>query len=264
MAGTDSSQPISFAPTPAIILCEPQLGENIGAAARAMANFGLWDLRLVRPRDGWPNEKAIANASKADHVIERVRIFETLEEAIADLTLVHATTARSRDMRKPVLGPEKAGRAQVAHIKSGQKVGILFGREKWGLLNPEIALSDAIVTLPVEPAFASLNIAQAVLLIAYEWRRQSGQTEVLPFEDSIGEPAPKGEMVGLFEHLEATLDRSGFFTTPDKRPAMVNNLRTMLSRGQFTSQEVRTFRGIVSSIDRVHERQRTNRDKPAK
>jgi tRNA/rRNA methyltransferase len=264
MAGTDSSREIQFRPTPAIILCEPQLGENIGAAARAMANFGLWDLRLVNPRDGWPNEKAVASASKADHVIERVRVFATVEEAVADLSLIHATTARSRDMRKPVLGPEEACRDLTAHIGHGQNAGILFGREKWGLLNPEVALSDAIVTLPVEPAFASLNIAQAVLILSYEWRRQSGLAETLPFEESIGEAAPKAEMIGMFEHLETTLDTTGFFTTPDKRPAMINNLRTMLSRGRFTSQEVRTFRGIISAIDRKHERPNPNRGKPRK
>lgn len=263
MAGTDSSKSIALRPSPAVILCEPQLGENIGAAARAMANFGLWDLRLVKPRDGWPNEKAVASASKADHVIERVRVFETLEEAIADLSLIHATTARSRDMRKPVLGPEEACRALAAHIGAGEKAGILFGREKWGLLNPEVALSDAIVTLPVEPAFASLNIAQAVLLLSYEWRRQSGQAETLPFAAGIDAPAPKSEVIGMFEHLETTLDRTGFFTTPDKRPAMVNNLRTMLARGAFTSQEVRTFRGIIASIDRAHQRHRRKDEPPA-
>ncbi|GHA14423.1 tRNA (cytidine/uridine-2'-O-)-methyltransferase TrmJ [Devosia pacifica] len=229
-----------------------------------MANFGLWDLRLVNPRDGWPNEKARATASKADHVIERVRVFETLEAAIADLTLVYATTARSRDMRKPVLGPEDACQNLTAHIDQGFQAGLLFGRERWGLNNEEIAISDAIVTLPVEQAFASLNIAQAVLILAYEWRRQSGLSATLPFKEAIGEPAGKDELVGMFEHLEKTLDKSGFFTTPDKRPAMINNLRTMLGRGQFTSQEVRTFRGIISSLDRAHERQRENRVKPIK
>jgi tRNA/rRNA methyltransferase len=261
MAGTDSSREIVFRPSPAIVLVEPQLGENIGAAARAMANFGLWDLRLVKPRDGWPNEKAVANASKADHVIERVRVFETLDEAIADLNLVLATTARSRDLRKAVLGPEDACRQVSGHIAGGEKAGILFGREKWGLLNPEVALADAIVTLPVEPAFASLNIAQAVLLIAYEWRRQSGLAEALPFGDGLDAPADRAEMAGLFAHLESTLDRTGFFTTPDKRPAMVNNLRTMLVRARFTPQEVRTLRGVISSIDRVHERVREKRAK---
>jgi tRNA/rRNA methyltransferase len=263
MAGTDSSQPILLAPTPAIILCEPQLGENIGAAARAMANFGLWDLRLVRPRDGWPNEKAIASASRADHVLERVRVFETLEEAIGDLTLVYATTARSRDMQKEVLGPEEASANMAGHILGGQGAGLLFGRERWGLLNEEVAMSDAIVTLPVEPAFASLNIAQAVLLMAYEFRRTSAEGRALPFSEGLDEAAPRAELVGLFEHLEGVLDQSGFFTTPDKRPSMVNNLRTALTRGRFTAQEIRTLRGVISSIDRRHERPNSNRQKPA-
>lgn len=261
MAGTDSSIKIDLKPTPAVILCEPQLGENIGAAARAMANFGLWDLRLVRPRDGWPNEKAVAAASRADHVIERVRVFETLEAAIADLTLVYATTARSRDMQKEVIGPDEASRRLVAHIGGGHGAGLLFGREKWGLLNDEVALADMIVTLPVEPAFASLNIAQAVLILAYEWRRQSGQAEALPFGSGLADVAPRAELVGLFEHLEGVLDQTGFFTTPDKRPSMVNNLRTALTRGNFSSQEIRTLRGVISSIDRRHERPNPNRQK---
>ena len=137
-----------------------------------MANFGLWDLRLVAPRDGWPNERAVAAASRADHVIERVRVFETTEAAIADLSLVYATTARRRDLQKPVFGPEEASRRMVAHITGGAAAGLLFGRERWGLYNEEVALADAIVTLPVEAAFASRNIAQAVLVLAYEWRRQ--------------------------------------------------------------------------------------------
>jgi len=260
MAGTDTSQKIELLPTPAVILCEPQLGENIGTAARAMANFGLWDLRLVRPRDGWPNEKAVAAASRADHVISQVRVFETLEEAIADLTLVYATTARSRDMQKDVIGPDEAGRRMAAHIGGGQKAGLLFGREKWGLLNEEVALSDMIVTLPVEPAFASLNIAQAVLILAYEWRLQSGRGD-LPFGNGTSDAAPKSELVGLFEHLEGVLELSGFFTNPDKKPSMVNNLRTALTRGNFSSQEIRTLRGVISSIDRRHERPNPNRMK---
>ncbi|WP_375452009.1 RNA methyltransferase [uncultured Devosia sp.] len=263
MAGTDSSIEIVLAPGPAIILCEPQLGENIGTAARAMANFGLWDLRLVRPRDGWPNEKAINAASRADHVLERVRVFETLEAAIADLTLVYATTARSRDLQKTVFGPDEAATRLAAHIGGGAGAGLLFGRERWGLLNEEVALADAIVTLPVEPAFASLNIAQAVLLLAYEWRRHSAAGTALPFGDSMAPVAPREELVGLFGHLESTLDRSGFFTAPDKRPTVINNLRTMLARGQFTSQEIRTLRGVISSIERKHERPNPNRQKPA-
>lgn len=261
MAGTDTSIKIELLPSPAVILCEPQLGENIGTAARAMANFGLWDLRLVRPRDGWPNEKAVAAASRADHVIERVRVFETLEEAIADLKLVLATTARSRDMQKEVIGPDIAAQRMVAHVAAGQGVGLLFGREKWGLLNEEVALADTIVTLPVEPAFASLNIAQAVLILAYEWRRQSGQAEKLPFGSGLADVAPRNELIGLFEHLEGVLDQTGFFTTPEKKPSMVHNLRTALTRGNFSSQEIRTLRGVISSIDRRHERPNPNRQK---
>ncbi len=261
MAGTDTSIKIELRPSPAVILCEPQLGENIGTAARAMANFGLWDLRLVRPRDGWPNEKAVAAASRADHVIERVRVFETLEDAIADLELVLATTARSRDMQKEVIGPDIAAQRMAAHVAAGKGVGLLFGREKWGLLNEEVALADTIVTLPVEPAFASLNIAQAVLILAYEWRRQSGQAETLPFGSGLSEVAPKSELVGLFEHLEGVLDQTGFFTTPEKKPSMVHNLRTALTRGNFSSQEIRTLRGVISSIDRRHERPNPNRQK---
>ena len=264
MAGTDTSIKIELLPTPAVILCEPQLGENIGTAARAMANFGLWDLRLVRPRDGWPNERAIAAASRADHVLEKVRVFETLEAAIADLKLVYATTARSRDMQKEVIGPEEASINMAQHVAAGQGVGLLFGRERWGLLNEEVAMADAIVTLPVEPAFASLNIAQAVLLMSYEWRRHGGAGKALPFGDGLFETAPREELVGLFEHLEGVLDQSGFFTNADKRPSMINNLRTALTRGRFSAQEIRTLRGVISSIDRRHERGNPNRQKPAK
>jgi len=264
MAGTDKSQEIVFRPSPAIILCEPQLGENIGTTARAMANFGLWDLRLVNPRDGWPNERAVAAASRADHVIAKARVFETTEAAIADLSLVFATTARRRDLQKPVFGPEEASQRLITHIAGGNGAGLLFGRERWGLYNEEVALADAIVTLPVEAAFASLNIAQAVLVLAYEWRRQSDLGSSLPFEDMLADLATKHELLGLFEHLEEALDRAGFFTAPDKRPTVVNNLRAMLSRGSLSSQEVRTLRGVISSIDRKHERPNPNRQKPQK
>ncbi len=263
MAGTDSSRELVYAPSPAIILCEPQLGENIGAAARAMANFGLWDMRLVAPRDGWPNPSAMSTAARANHVIERVKVFDRLEDAIADLSLVYATTARSRDLAKPVLGPDEASNRLATHIEGGAKAGLLFGRERWGLNNDEVALSDAIVTLPVEAAFASLNIAQAVLVLAYEWRRASGRG-ALQFPAQMDPPASKEELVGMFEHLEEALDRSGFFKTAAKRPTVVANLRTMLSRGEFTSQEVRTLRGVFASLDRRHERPNPTRQKPEK
>ena len=261
MAGTDKSQDIQFRPGPAIILCEPQLGENIGTTARAMANFGLWDLRIVNPRDGWPNERAVAAASRADHVIEKVRVFDSVEAAIADLSMVHATTARRRDMQKEVLGPEESAQRMVAHVGAGAGAGLLFGRERWGLFNEEVALADSIVTLPVEPAFASLNIAQAVLLMSYEWRRQSPEGRALPFSGGLAETAPREELLGLFGQLEETLDRTGFFKTEDKRPTMVTNLRAVFARAHLTSQEIRTLRGVISSIDRMHERQRPNRAK---
>ena len=259
MAGTDKSKEFVYLPSPAIILCEPQLGENIGTTARAMANFGLWDLRLVNPRDGWPNEKAVAAASRADHVIDRVRVFTTLEEAIADLSLVFATTARRRDLQKEVIGPDMAAGRLAAHIHGGGGAGLLFGRERWGLYNEEVALADAVVTLPVEAAFASLNIAQAVLVLAYEWRRQTDSA--LPFGSGVADPASKAELTQLFAHIEDALDRAGFFTVEDKRPHVINNLRTMLTRGNFTSQEVRTLHGIIAAIDRRHERPNPNRQK---
>ena len=260
MAGTDKSKAFTYRPSPAIILCEPQLGENIGTTARAMANFGLWDLRLVNPRDGWPNKKAVAAASRADHVIDKVRVFDTLGEAIADLSLVLATTARRRDLQKEVVGPDIAAQRLASHIGAGGGAGLLFGREKWGLYNEEVALADLVVTLPVEAAFASLNIAQAVLVLAYEWRRQTEGE--LPFGSGIAEVASRDELLRLFEHLEEALDRSGFFTVEDKRPTVINNLRTMLTRGRFSSQEIRTLHGIISSIDRKHERPKANREKP--
>lgn len=263
MAGTDSTQHLEWKPSPAIILVEPQMGENIGAAARAMANFGLWDLRLVNPRDGWPNEKAIANSAKALHVIERVQVFDTVEDAVADLTLLFATTARSRELAKPVLGPDEACAQAAAHIQSEHKAGILFGRERWGLSNAEVSLADALVTLPVEPAFASLNISQAVLVLAYEWRKAFGEGALL-FDSIVEPPADKNTMLGLFEHLEGTLDDTGFFKTPQKRPTVVANLRAMLSRAQFSDQEVRTLRGVISSIDRRHERPNPARKQNAK
>ena len=255
MAGTDSSQVFEFAPTPAVILCEPQLGENIGTAARAMANFGLWDLRIVTPRDGWPNPRAAAAAASAGHVIERARVFAHVEDAVADLSLVFATTARKRDMVKLVCGPEEAVAQMHGRIANGQGAGLLFGRERWGLNNEEVALCDAIVTLPVEAAFASLNIAQAVLVLAYEWRKAAGKTELL-FETPDNPPAAKQHLVGFYAHLESELDRSGFLRPPEKRASMVTNLRAMFARGQYSEQEVRTLRGIVSSLVRHHERKK--------
>lgn len=242
---------------PAVILVEPQLGENIGMVARAMANFGLSELRLVNPRDGWPNEKARAAASRADHVIDGVTVHETLAEAIADLNFVYATTARERDGFKPVRGPVEAGRNLRQRFLAGQATGILFGRERWGLTNEEVGLADEIVTFPVNPAFASLNIAQAVLLMSYEWMKSGLEDETAtPFSGPEMRPATKAEMQGLFDHVEEALEARGYFRPADKKPKMVDNLRAVLSRQGFYEPEIRVLRGVVSSLDRF------SRDRP--
>lgn len=236
---------------PAIVLVEPQLGENVGTAARAMANFGLTDLRLVNPREGWPNEKARAAASRADHVIDRVRVFPTIAEAIGDLRFVFATTARAREVGKPVSGPHAATLRLRRMAGAGIPMGVLFGRERTGLFNDELSLADEIVTFPIDPDFASLNVAQAVLLLSYEWRLSGLEAgdEGIPFAGGPGPAAPKAELIGLFEHLESALDRAGFFRPPEKRPHMVEALRTMLQRAGLSEQEVRTLRGVVAALE---------------
>ena len=234
---------------PAIILVEPQLGENIGTAARAMANFGLDELRIVNPRDGWPSEKARAAASRADHVIDAVKVFATTEEAVADLGFVYATTARSREMSKPVVGPEEAAARCAGLARAGTSSGILFGRERWGLTNDEVALADEIVTLPVDPTFASLNIAQAVLILSYEWRKASIGGE-LPFATSeTSPPAVKDDILRLMAHLEGALDAVSYFRPVEKKPVMVRNLLNILQKAQLTEQEVRTLRGVVAALE---------------
>ncbi len=235
---------------PAIILVEPQLGENIGMVARAMANFGLSELRLVNPRDGWPNEKARAAASRADHVVDAAVLFPDLASALADLNFVYATTARERDGFKPVRGPVEAGRMLRARSGAGQRTGIIFGRERFGLNNDEVALADEIVTFPVNPEYASLNIAQAVLLMAYEWRK-SGLDSETDTAFSVPEPVPAEKQVldSLFDHLEAALETRGYFRPPAKKPKMVDNLRAVLTRPGFTEPELRVLRGVVASLD---------------
>ena len=233
---------------PAIILVAPQLGENIGMAARAMLNCGLTDLRLVRPRDGWPSEPARNAASGADIVIDDARVFERTEDAIADLTLVFAATARERAMTKVVLSPGAAAQAMLS-APSGSRIGVMFGGEAWGLNNDDVALADTVITAPLNPGFSSLNLSQAVLLVAWEWRRAM----LAPAEGGLRisedtRPATKAEMQGLFEHLEGALDDSGFLRLREKRPTMVRNLRNLLQRARLTEQEVRTLRGIIASL----------------
>ena len=250
MAGTNSDRTM-IAEGPAIILVHPQLGENIGMVARAMANFGLAELRLVNPRDGWPSEKAISAASKADHVIEAATVYPSLEAAVADLEFVYATTARDRYGYKEVRSPVVAADDLRVRFRAGEKTGILFGRERTGLTNEEIALADELVTFPVNPAFASLNLAQAVLLMSYEWMK-SGlvSVEEAPFDALPQRPAKKEELQGLFDHVEETLDSRGYFRPAEKKPKLVENLRAILTRPSFTGTEIQVLRGIISCLDR--------------
>ncbi|MCB1418513.1 MAG: RNA methyltransferase [Notoacmeibacter sp.] len=250
MAGTDKHQNL-IADGPVIVLVEPQLGENIGMVARAMANFGLAELRLVNPRDGWPSEKARSAASKADHVIDGTEVFATLAEAIADMEFVFATTARIRDGFKTVRSPVEASAMLRQRHTNGQRTAILFGRERFGLSNEEVAMADEIVTFPVNPAFASLNIAQAVLLMSYEWMK-SGLENVTDtnFAGPEMAPARKGQLQGLLEQLEEALDKRGYFRTADKKAKMVDNLRAVFTRPGFFAPEIDVLRGVISSLDK--------------
>ncbi|WP_258045465.1 RNA methyltransferase [Mesorhizobium sp. NBSH29] len=241
---------MTASPGPAVILVEPQLGENIGMVARAMANFGMSKLRLVNPRDGWPNEKALASASNAHHVIDGAEVFATLGDAIVDLNFVMATTARQRDGFKPVFGPVAAAPLLRGRETGGEKTGILFGRERYGLSNEEVGMADAIVTFPVDPAYASLNIAQAVLLMSYEWMKSGMATETdTPFTGPVVTPAPKQQLLGLIGHLEEALEARGYFRPAPKKPKMVDSLRAVLTRAGFSIAEIKVLRGVVSSLD---------------
>lgn len=230
---------------PAIVLVQPQLGDNIGAAARAMMNCGLDDLRLVAPRDGWPNPRAWTMASGAEAILDAARLFDTVEAAVADLHWLAATTARSRGMAKPVL----TARAAAAHIPTiAGRAGVLFGPERTGLTNDHTALADAVLTVPLNPAHTSLNLAQAVLLVGYEWYQagvDAPPVQPLP-EDS--QPATRDQVFGLFAHLESELDACGFLASPEMRPVVVRNLRNLFHRAALTDQEVRTLRGVVKCL----------------
>jgi len=254
--------------TPAIILFEPQLGENIGFAARAMANFGLSELRLVAPRDGWPNDKARAAAAGADAVIDGAKLYPSLEAAIADLNFLLAATARPRDMVKPVLTPKRAAAELAKRRGQGDRTGVLFGPERSGLDNDVVALADAIITAPVDPAFASLSLPQAVLLIAYEWLQADRPHPSLgratahdgPATEGLDlartRPATRAELIGLFAHLEGELDQAGFLRPPEKRPTMIRAIRNMFHRMGATEQDVRTWRGIVAALSHGTKRPR--------
>lgn len=247
MAGTDRSRP-SLEGGPAIVLVEPQLPENIGMVARAMLNCGLTTLRLVRPREAWPHDKAVAAASGADRVLDAAQLFGSTAAALADLDYVVATTARPRYMTKPVLTPRDAAAGLRTRMQQSIAAGILFGREARGLENDDVALADAILQVPLNPAFSSLNIAMSVLLVGYEWFTATDATPSALAMPKDTRPATKAELFGLFEQLEAELDTCGFLRNLQSRPSMVRNLRNMLSRAEMTEQEVRTMRGVVTCL----------------
>jgi tRNA/rRNA methyltransferase len=247
-AGTDKTKAWVAAPGPIIILVEPQLGDNVGAAARAMANFGLSELRLVRPRDGWPNPRAWVAASGADRILDEARLFDSVAAAIGDCSYVLATTARAHDQAKPVIAPDAAARAIAPRIAAGERVGVLFGRERYGLGNAEVSLADCIVTLPVNPAFASLNLAQAVVVIAYEWfKLASGGA--LPFAmPQKSQAAPREQLMAFFAMLERELNRVEFLRPPEKCETMLINLRNIFHRMEPTQQDVQTLHGAILAI----------------
>ena len=231
-----------------VVLVEPQLGENIGAAARAMANFGLSRLRLVAPRQSWPNAKARIMAAGADRILDDAALYDSLEAAIADCTFVVAATARAHDQAKQVVGAAEAAALLAPRVDAGETVAIVFGRERNGLENDEVALADRILTLPVNPAFASLNLAQAVAIVAYEWFKLAGGGR-LPFAmPEKSAPAPKQQLLAFFASLERELEKIEFFRPPDKRETMQINLRNIFSRMQPTRQDIQTLHGVIMAI----------------
>ena len=233
---------------PVIILVEPQLAENIGAAARAMLNCGLTELRLVQPRPEWPSERARATAAGAEAVLDAAGVFRSVGEATSDLQRVYATTGRGRDLVKLVMTPPQAVAEMRVELGRGERVGVLFGPERTGLLNDDVALADTVVTVPLNPDFSSLNLAQAVLLVAYEWRKADDRTVPVALHHGAAPPATKGHLTSFLTRLEAELDECGFLRNVEMRPAMVRNIRAMFGRAELTDQEVRTLHGILTEL----------------
>ena len=249
MAGTDHAKTgDAERPQPVFVLVEPQMGENIGAAARAMWNFGLSRMRLVAPRDGWPNPRAQATASGAAPVLDAVRLAETAAEACADLTLVYATTARDRALTKRVLTPEAAMAEARAAIAAGERVGVLFGPERSGLETADVARASAVVSVPVNPAFGSLNLAQCVLLLAYEWRRETAEEPGEALRLPVGGLAAGAEVDALMARLVGELDAAGFFFPEAKRARMLTSLDNLIRRAALTEADVRTLHGVVRAL----------------
>ncbi|KZY47728.1 RNA methyltransferase [Roseovarius sp. HI0049] len=241
-------------PQPAFVLVRPQMGENIGAAARAMWNFGLDRMRIVAPRDGWPNSKAAAMASGAGRLLDEAVLADDLPEALADCSYVFATTARVRGLTKPVYAPERAMQVAGEKIGAGEKVAVLFGPERAGLENEDVARANAIISVPVNPAFASLNLAQCVLLTAYEWRRASGDVEMERTDLAGADWATQTEVEKLADHYEQRMEEAGFFFPEHKREGMKINLRNMWSRMPLTGADVRMLHGVLRQMVRWKER----------
>ncbi len=253
MAGTDHRRRAA-AGGPAIILVEPQLGENIGTAARAMMNCALDDLRLVRPRDGWPSERAVAAASGADAVLDKARLYPSIAAAIADLVHVYAATARDRGMVRREVTPRQAAAEMRARIAADEPCGVLFGPERTGLLNDDLTLADTVLTVPLNPGFLSLNLAQAVLLVGYEWFTAAAEAPAETLHTGLSRPATKAELVNFFAHLEEALEKNGFLRNRESRPSMVRNLRSLFQRAHCTEQELRTLHGVVTAFAGPRER----------
>ena len=233
---------------PVVILVNPQLGENIGAACRSMLNFGLSELRLVAPRDGWPNPAADSLAAGAAPVLQQAKLYQTTQDAIADLSYVLAATARRRELEIPVMGTDKLGPKLRAIGGQGLRSGIIFGPEKAGLKNADIVLCDVILTYPVNPAFQSLNLAHAVTVFAFLWAASEGVAVPELFDNALSETAPREDLTRLFEHLDTELEAAGFYHPLSKKPLMSQNIRAPLTRAKMSMQEVRTFRGVIKAL----------------
>lgn len=249
MSGTDSSKTGNMASdNPVVVLVDPQLGENIGAAARAMLNCGLVELRIVRPRDGWPNDRAFATSSGALAKMPPPKVFATTAEAVADCHFIAATTARPREQVKPIYTARALAGEVRLRSSEGQRCALLFGAERTGLENDDIALSHAIVTIPLNPGFSSLNLAQAVLLVSYEWSMAGSDTPDRFLQRGGSPPATQHEIEEFIARLNTELDRNHFIRNPDMRPVMLRNIRNVYSRADLTQQEVRTLHGILTAL----------------
>jgi tRNA/rRNA methyltransferase len=260
MAGTNRRR-VRIAEGPSVILVQPQLGENIGTAARAMLNCGLGDLRLVKPRDGWPSDKAINAASGADVVVNGAKLFGSIADAAADIRHLYAATARDRHMVKRILTPRAAAAEMRQHMAAGETCGVLFGPERTGLTSDQTSLAETIITVPLNPAFSSLNLAQAVLLMGYEWFLAGDATPDEQLHVGQSRPATQEEFERFFDHLEEELIVNGFLRERNKRPSMVRNLRSLFLRAQCTEQELRTLHGVVTAF--AGPRNRPGKKKPA-